>query len=278
MRAVVIGVGIAGRARVRAVQAIDGLELLGGYRGRFLPDLDIPVLHDLPAALQAADLAIISTPTDTHAHLVRKALQAGCHVVVEFPLASSEAEARGLFDLADERGRMLHVEHIELLSRTTTWMAEQVRGQRILEGGMVMDQPSMAGASREAFALSQVPRLHRWRCVGGGIDRVDLQRWIDGELHAEVTLAGAVPVSLVARRDPARRRGLDWWVRTDNHRYRVQGSTLYIDGEEVGRVGFSGLFEDDLRRALDALKGGGESYVSRDDILSVLGHCAALLR
>jgi len=46
----------------------------------------------------------VVTPPQTHFAVVREALEAGCHVVVEKPLALNAAEARALYDLAERRG------------------------------------------------------------------------------------------------------------------------------------------------------------------------------
>lgn len=62
------------------------------------------------------DLIIISTINRDHGAIARAALEAGKHVVVEYPLALEVAEAAALIELAKQRGKLLHVEHIELLS------------------------------------------------------------------------------------------------------------------------------------------------------------------
>lgn len=61
-------------------------------------------------------LIIISTINRDHGAIARAALKAGKHVVVEYPLALDVAEARDLIALAAQQKKLLHVEHIELLS------------------------------------------------------------------------------------------------------------------------------------------------------------------
>lgn len=61
------------------------------------------------------DLVIISTVNQDHGAIVRTALNAGKHVVVEYPLCLDVAEADELIALAKAQGKLLHVEHIELL-------------------------------------------------------------------------------------------------------------------------------------------------------------------
>ena len=62
------------------------------------------------------DLVVITTANDLHGSLVQAALTAGKHVVVEYPLSLDVTEAEELIALATRQERLLHVEHIEVLS------------------------------------------------------------------------------------------------------------------------------------------------------------------
>jgi predicted dehydrogenase len=57
------------------------------------------------------DAIAIATPASTHFELARAALTAGKHVLVEKPLASSEADAAKLVELAADTGRTLMCDH-----------------------------------------------------------------------------------------------------------------------------------------------------------------------
>lgn len=61
------------------------------------------------------DLVIICTINSDHAQIVRSALEADKHVVTEYPLALTASEAEELITIAQQRHKLLHVEHIELL-------------------------------------------------------------------------------------------------------------------------------------------------------------------
>lgn len=74
---------------------------------------------------------IVATPVSSHAALAQKALQAGRHVLVEKPLASSVAEARGLVACAEERDRVLMVGHTFLFSPRVERMREYLREGRL---------------------------------------------------------------------------------------------------------------------------------------------------
>lgn len=61
----------------------------------------------------AVDVVSITTPATSHAELAAKALEAGCHVMVEKPLALTTDEANALVKLANEKGLILQVGHQE---------------------------------------------------------------------------------------------------------------------------------------------------------------------
>lgn len=63
---------------------------------------------------ETIDAVVIATPTHTHAEIVREALRAGKHVLVEKPLCTEAAEARALTELAQEVGKVLMVGHVFL--------------------------------------------------------------------------------------------------------------------------------------------------------------------
>ena len=57
------------------------------------------------------DLVAVATPVASHRSLVGLALEAGCHVLCEKPLASTTAEAAQMVEMADRLGRRLFVDH-----------------------------------------------------------------------------------------------------------------------------------------------------------------------
>ncbi len=67
------------------------------------------VLHD-----PRVGTVVVATPTWTHADVAARALEAGKHVFVEKPLATSSAEAAQLIRRARERERRLFVDHTYL--------------------------------------------------------------------------------------------------------------------------------------------------------------------
>ncbi|MGW5877685.1 Gfo/Idh/MocA family oxidoreductase [Nocardiopsis terrae] len=68
-----------------------------------------PTADDLWADAGRYEIAVVSTPNDTHAPLARAAMEAGMAVVVDKPFALTSAQARELTELAGELGQVLTV-------------------------------------------------------------------------------------------------------------------------------------------------------------------------
>ncbi|HTD96062.1 MAG TPA: Gfo/Idh/MocA family oxidoreductase [Edaphobacter sp.] len=110
----VIGFGLAGRVfHAPFVSAVPGLHLeaivqrRGDEAAKAYPAARI--LRSVEEALSDATihLIVVGTPNETHFALAKQALLAGKHVVIDKPFAATSAEARGLIDIATERGLVL---------------------------------------------------------------------------------------------------------------------------------------------------------------------------
>ena len=79
-------------------------------------------------------LFLILLVTSANGLLVREALRHNKHVLVEYPLCFTHVEAKELFELARERGLVLSVELIGLLSRPHLRLKECIQ-KRLNEWG-----------------------------------------------------------------------------------------------------------------------------------------------
>jgi predicted dehydrogenase len=75
----------------------------------------------------------IATPAATHFDLVRAALEAGKHVLVEKPITASLAEAEKLADLAEQSGLVLMCDHTYCYTPAVRRIRELIRGGEIGE-------------------------------------------------------------------------------------------------------------------------------------------------
>lgn len=95
------------------------------------PDVIILSHHKDLLADPSVAAVVIATPTSTHAALVRAALEAGKHVLVEKPLTNSVADAEALCALAKARGLILMVGHVYLFNRATAAAKDYLRDGRL---------------------------------------------------------------------------------------------------------------------------------------------------
>ncbi|MGB3312792.1 MAG: Gfo/Idh/MocA family oxidoreductase [Albidovulum sp.] len=118
MRVLIAGLGNMGLSHALALHHHPSAEIVGlvNRSGRCdHPDLaPYPVYDDFARALATTtpDLAVIATYSDTHADYAVAAMEAGAHVFVEKPLATTVADARRVVDCATATGRKLVVGYI----------------------------------------------------------------------------------------------------------------------------------------------------------------------
>ena len=121
IRVLVVGVGNMGLSHALAYDKIEGFELVGlcsrSIRGRNdLPAelASLPRYENVDEALADAkpDAVSINTYPNTHEEFCIKAFDAGCHVFVEKPLATTVEGAQRVVDKARETGKKLVIGYI----------------------------------------------------------------------------------------------------------------------------------------------------------------------
>ncbi|MXX77739.1 MAG: Gfo/Idh/MocA family oxidoreductase [Gemmatimonadales bacterium] len=115
----VVGVGKLGAEHARLLAQSDAFDLEGVHdrstaRAREVADaLSVPAFTEAEALLRRVEAVVIAVPTVAHREAAAGAIRAGCHVLVEKPLAASLAEADEILALAQEEGVVLGVGHVE---------------------------------------------------------------------------------------------------------------------------------------------------------------------
>lgn len=117
LRAVHVGVGLWGRSWVELVARAPGYRLVGvaeaAEAGRTWAEreLGVPAFAQLRSALRATgpDVVVLVSPPSTHRPLAELALAAGCHVVVEKPLAPTPGDAAAVAAAAARTARLVAV-------------------------------------------------------------------------------------------------------------------------------------------------------------------------
>ncbi|XP_074508298.1 biliverdin reductase A [Sebastes fasciatus] len=140
--AVVVGIGTAGWVRIRDMltplpgSPAEKLNVKGFISRRSLDDQQGVSQISLEEAVSREDIhvAFICTENASHEDNVRTFLQAGKHVCVEYPMTMNYKSAAELWDFAQEKGVILHEEHIELLSENYKVLKREVEGKVLQEG------------------------------------------------------------------------------------------------------------------------------------------------
>lgn len=82
-----------------------------------------------PAAIfgdESIDAVVVATPTVTHYELVKQALQAGKHVMVEKPLTDKPETSVELTELAAAKNRVMLVGHIFVYNAAVQWVKQTI--------------------------------------------------------------------------------------------------------------------------------------------------------
>ena len=129
LRVLVAGCGNMGASHARAYHQMPEFEIVGlvsrgpASRAALSRELGgLPEFSDYYEALQATrpDAVSINTYPETHGRYARAAIEAGCHVFCEKPLAESVEEAQSIVDAARHHNRKLVIGYI--LRHHPSWL------------------------------------------------------------------------------------------------------------------------------------------------------------
>jgi len=263
----VLGVGRAGKARIAALRADPRAEVVGGWRG----DPGAEGLHTFQSVedmLQHVDAVAICSPDHHHASQVHTALSAFRHVVCEFPVAGSAGEASSLFALSVARDRVLHVEHIELLSPAARWIREFVPGQTLIGGSLRFNGGLHTGATSPAHA--NISRFQRIIDAIGVPEDVSIQRCTPNNLGVKLLYPDDVNFNLDCRMEDGLERRMEMVLEFQEGIVRQEGSRVFLDGKEMEIGPSPGLFKTDQLAATAAILDGEEPYISMERVLDGL--------
>jgi biliverdin reductase len=263
----IVGVGIAGAARARAIAADPRAVAVCGHGGR-PASAGLPEAGSFEALLDQVDAVAVCSPDTAHPEQVEAALRAGRHVLCEFPLAGSARKARQLFQLAEQVGRVLHVEHIELLTPEARWLRAHAAPMRLITGAVRHQGPARARVFSVAHA--NVARLHRLVDAVGLPRRVHILDASPERLHAELRFHGDVKVELDLRQEAGAARRQELILQLDHGTVMVVGRSLLYKGAPVALPEGPGLFAADQLAATAEILDGALPYVTSQRVVEVL--------
>lgn len=241
------------------------------------------------------ELVIVATINRDHGHITRAALEAGKHVVVEYPLALDVAEAAALIQLAQARQRFLHVEHVELLSGIHQAAKDSLPSIgspfHVCSTSLNAQRPAPAkwtyNPALFGFPLvGAISRIHRLMDLFGQVSTVSCQVRFWGNQNPDSPYKACICVAhlrfatgLIA--EVIYGKGETIWRSTRTLEIHGEQGAIIIDGQQgtliqadrtqILAVGSRrGLFAKDTSLVLDALTQHTPLYVTPEDSLAVL--------
>ncbi len=239
----IVGMGAAAQAFLPAFAKHPGFDWVAFAE----PDEQLRVTHAQPSsdksgpvgfaslpemlALEGGlDVVYVATPTDLHLQHVKSALAAGCHVLVEKPMASRLDEALEMVKAAELSGKLLMVGHSHSYDRPILEM------RRLIESG----------------ALGRVQMVHTW-CFTDWMYRPRRAEELDHRLGGGVTYRqGAHQFDIIrflcgGLVRSVRAKTFDW----DPQRRGLGAHTVFLDFETGPAAtavynGYGGLSSMDL--------------------------------
>jgi predicted dehydrogenase len=161
LRVLVVGCGNMGSSHAKAYHQLDGFEICGIVsRGKSKEALNeklggrYPLFDDFDAAMQKTtpDAVSISTYPDTHEEMAVKALEKGCHVFIEKPLADSVEGAERVVAAAKKAGKKLVVGYI--LRHHPSW-------EKFIEVAQTLGKPLVMRMNLNQQSSAAMWTLHR---------------------------------------------------------------------------------------------------------------------
>lgn len=135
----VVGVGGIGKNHARIIAGLENVEVGGIFdtnaeHGQAVADeFGVPFIDSIDELIGRVDAASIATPTIYHREVGEKFLNAGKHVLIEKPIASSSEDAKALVTLAKDKNLVLQVGHIERFNPVLEELEKKLSDARFIE-------------------------------------------------------------------------------------------------------------------------------------------------
>lgn len=192
-RVAIVGLGAMGTLHARAFAATPGVEVtlavdIDPARRAAIEALGIPVGASLDSVLGEVDAVSVCLPDHLHVETSVKALTAGCHVLVEKPLATNTVDARVILDARSNPGQLL-VGHILRFDPRIQALHRRIRNGDLgtIHFIRIHRANSTAAAERLGGRVSVAAFL--------GVHDLDLLLWLTGQRIERVTASGRSAVS-----------------------------------------------------------------------------------
>lgn len=294
IRVGIVGTGFAAKVRAQCLITESRTQLVA-VAGRnpertreFAQSFDIVPLDDWQTlvAMPDIDLVLVATINGNHGAIVKAAIAAEKHTIVEYPLAIDFTEATEIVKLAAAKKVLLHVEHIELLGGLHQTMKEwldRLGEVHYARYSTIVCQRPIAEKwtfNRTEFGfplVAALSRLHRFVDLFGAIESINCQNQYWGGVGdyyktclctAQLRFKNTNAIGEVIYG-----KGEGLWQNARKFEVHGADGALIFDGDEGVFIqdGIStpldlgarkGLFARDLELVLDHLIDGKPNYVT----------------
>src|ERR687886_46707 len=292
IRAGIVGTGYAAQRRAEALQADERSHLVAvcGHTPEntqeFAKNFNASVVDSWTELVlhPEVDLVVICTINLDHGMVARAALNAGKHVVVEYPLSLDPKEAESLIALAEAKGKLLHVEHIELLGglhqALRQWLPQIGNPFYARYVTIKPDRPAPKRWTYHpelyGFPLSAaLSRIQRFTDLFGKVASVSCQSrfWYAAEYFTACLCTAQLCFASELIAEVTYGKGETFWHTIRNFEVHGEQGTLLFEGDRgmlirgeektpIEVAGRRGLFAKDTGMVLDYLIEGKPLYVS----------------
>jgi hypothetical protein len=238
-------VGVWGEKHARVYAASRHAELVGVFdqsRSRaeaVVKQFGGRVFASPDALLAACEAVSVATPTVAHLDATRQALAAGCHVLVEKPMAVTVAEADQMIEAAEKASRVLQVGQVERFNPA------------LLAARPFLSEPKFIEAHRMAAFQ---PRSLDIDVVGDlMIHDIDTVLHLTGHTPSELSAVGVAVLSSTEDIANARLEFADGCV--------ANLTASRVSVERLRRIRF---FTRDAYVSVDLFEKAGEAFVIKD--------------
>ncbi len=126
IRVGVIGTGVMGGHHTRVAAMLPVCQLIGIYDPNEARAAEVAgqfgarIFPSIAALCDDVDAVILASPTVTHAEFAADCLRAGCHVLVEKPIAATMTDGQALLEVSRQTDRVLMIGHLERFNPVVT--------------------------------------------------------------------------------------------------------------------------------------------------------------
>lgn len=137
---------------------------------------------------ESLDLVAIATESGKHSQIALDCIQAGCHVIIEKPIALSIADADQIIEMAKQKGVLVCVNHQNRFNKSVQYIHGAIAQGRF---GRLLHGSARIFWNRNREYYEQAPWRGTWEQDGGAlmnqcIHNIDLLCWLIGSEAVEV--------------------------------------------------------------------------------------------